>query len=127
MLLGPEKHLLSLRLSGRWYRSWLSATPRGRLPPIAGRSMLRCPVTPPQRGTAIAPATAVGHSLDYVQLRRFLAVVAGASQAAMPSHALAALTALLPVRRRRYVACFCEQTWLRGRPCEQTWLRELPC
>ena len=44
---------------------------------------------------ADASITAVEPSLDSVRLRRFFAVVAVASQAAIPSHALTALTALL--------------------------------
>jgi len=43
---------------------------------------------------ASASIMPVGPSLDSVRLRSTLLLVAGAAQAAMPSHALAALTAL---------------------------------
>jgi len=100
---------------------------RRRLHQLAGRGMLRCPVTPPQRGTAARPlwrwslrSTPFGFgdfspSLPVLRKRQY------------PHHTLAALTALLPVRRHCCVARPCEKTWLRRLPCDQTLLLGLPC
>jgi len=57
---------------------------------------------------------AVEPSLDSVRLRSTLLRVAVAAQAAMPSRALAALTALLPASRRCFVVWLCEKTFVAG-------------
>ena len=72
MLLGSgKKYPATLCLSGRWDRSCLSATPRERLPPVAGRGMLFAAPSRHLNMDGYASITAVEPSLDYVRLRRF--------------------------------------------------------
>jgi len=73
-----------------WHDKRLCYTQRHRLHQLAGQSC----ALPRHLNAGPLRARYGGGAFADVRLRRFLAVVAGASQAAIPSHALAALTAL---------------------------------